>query len=335
MHRARSFALLIVTNIAVAAPAPTVTTIDVDLIGINRWSLWHNLQQTDVEPGGLMVPADPDHKWDKLGLKPGDVIRTENGSPSSDRLFLIEGELLLEVDRGGKQILLRLLLHGATRHQQKLTDDEFADVVERTKRSAQGEPLAVPLRAAGKPSGVRIVDDMLFIRLQLHVGDIVRTIDGRPIHSNAEFVAALQGLRVGITEVEVDRLGRRVTLAIVRGAELDLSRIVRRSDTAVELPVAVRDGLKDDFMMFTRKARLVPASANGKIHGVKLFDIAPGSLYDALGLRNDDTVLDVDGRSIDSFDDAIATHTALETATTITVHVVRRGKPLAIVYTVR
>jgi C-terminal processing protease CtpA/Prc len=320
--------VLVICNLAAAAPQPTLIELEVDLTGMDTLGLWRHLQQAVDEPGGVAVDSDP--MWTKLGLKPGDVIRSENGRPVGDRILLGPGPLLLEITRNGKPVLMRLMLRGKDHHRTKLTDDEFDEVVERTKQG----PLATPLRAHGQPSGVRVIDDMLFIRVSLQVGDVVRTIDGTPIFTDGDFVAALQGLRVGTTEIQLDRDGRRETVVITREAKVDFTHIRKRSDAAFDVPAATRDALKRDFQLFTRHVRFVPVASNGKVHGVKLLDITAGGLYDALGLRNDDVILDVDGRSIDSFEDAISTHTALEPADKITVHLVRRGKPFAIVYSV-
>jgi len=320
--------LLLWTSVANAAPGSGVINLEVDIAGLDRWSAWRHLPQAADEPGGIAVDGDP--KWAKLGLKQGDVIRTENGHPVSDDLSLGEGVVLLEVERAHKPMIVRLMLRGDAKEDVKLTADEFVDLVAHTNRG----PMSTAVRANGQPSGVRIVDDLLFIRARLHVGDIVRTIDGTPIVTDSQFTAALQALRIGSTDIAVDRDGRRVTVSMVREANVELAAIRKRSDSAIDVPTSVRDALRSDFLMFTRKVRIVPAVTNGKIHGVKLLEIEPGSLYDALGLRNDDTILDVDGRSIDSIRDAIDTHTALEKADKITVHLVRRGKPFAIVYSV-
>jgi S1-C subfamily serine protease len=320
--------LLLWTSVAIAAPGPGVVNLEIDAAGLDRWSSWRHLPQAADEPGGIAVDGDP--KWAKIGLKQGDVIRTENGHPVSDDLTFGEGVVLLEIERAHKPMIVRLMVHGDTKHEVKLTADEFADLVDHTNKG----PLSTAVRANGQPSGVRIVDDLLFIRARLHVGDIVRTVDGTPIVTDSQLTAALQALRIGTTDIQLDRDGRRMTVSFTREANVELTAIRKRSDSAIDVPTSVRDALKSDFLMFTRKVRIVPAVTNGKIHGVKLLEIEPGSLYDALGLRNDDTILDVDGRSIDSISEAIDTHTALEKAAQITVHLVRRGKPFAIVYSV-
>lgn len=45
-------------------------------------------------------------------------------------------------------------------------------------------------------------------------------------------------------------------------------------------------------------ARLVPALRDGKPEGLKVYAIRPGSRFDAIGLRNGDTILRVDGVSV-------------------------------------
>lgn len=60
----------------------------------------------------------------------------------------------------------------------------------------------------------------------------------------------------------------------------------------------------------------------------------PDSLCAAIGLRDDDIVIDVDGLSIDTLEDAMRAHTGLANAASITVHIERSGKRNAMTYSI-
>ncbi|MBX3155158.1 MAG: hypothetical protein KF773_04090 [Deltaproteobacteria bacterium] len=323
--------LLATAAIAQAAPAPTVLTIEIDRDKIDKVT-FRGLPQATAEPGGIEIPKDADGAWKQLGLEPGDVVRSVNGAPLGDRMHLFEGRYLLEVDRKGAVVYIALAIHRTGRRDVTLTDDDFKMVVERARESTGGERLSTPVASRGKPSGVRVIDMLITLRLPVEVGDLVRTFNGNVIRSDDDFVAALTGMRPGLNEVVVERAGRPLILAITRQAPVDLSRIRKLSDTSFAIPRSVRDAVKDDMWMLQRRVAPVPWTSGATVHGWKLLQIERGSLLDAIGLRDEDIVLDVDGRAIDTTMEAIQVASDLEAADTLTVHVQRRGKPLAIVY---
>lgn len=94
--------------------------------------------------------------------------------------------------------------------------------------------------------------------------------------------------------------------------------------------------LKDKFPIHAaQSARIVPAIRNGKPSGFKLYSIRPNSLFFAMGFKNGDVVRSVNGIDITSADMALKAYTVVKIASTITIRIERRGKPLTLTYIVK
>jgi hypothetical protein len=275
------------------------------------------------------VPPDAEPSWFALGLRPGDVIETENGSPIGERVSVFAGRTVLGISRKGKPMLVYITVHGDSTETGKLDDQDMQ------KLAAATQPFSQPVRDRSGPSGVRITDTILALYAKLSVGDLVRTVDGRPIRSDAEFAAAIRGLRIGATDIVLDRFGHRVTVTLTREPPMDLTTIKRLGPTSFELPRALVDAIDGDLRMLVRTVKLVPAVSKGTVHGYRLFEVDKDPLYTALGLQNEDILLDVDGFSIDSQHQAYEARHKLISASKITLHVVRRGQRLTMTYAIR
>jgi general secretion pathway protein C len=77
-------------------------------------------------------------------------------------------------------------------------------------------------------------------------------------------------------------------------------------------------------------ARFVPHIADGRPIGFKLYAIRPGSIFDRLGIRNGDTVVAINGLSMDTPDHALEVYASLRNATQFTVDLKRNGKPVTL-----
>lgn len=75
-------------------------------------------------------------------------------------------------------------------------------------------------------------------------------------------------------------------------------------------------------------ARIVPSMKEGEVVGLKLYGVRSNSLLHAMGLKNGDLVVAVDGRTLRGLDDAMAAFARLRHASDFTLHVDRRGQPI-------
>lgn len=80
----------------------------------------------------------------------------------------------------------------------------------------------------------------------------------------------------------------------------------------------------------TKQARIVPAVRDGVTTGYKLYGIRPGSLPKALGLKNGDLVLSVNGHPLASMDEAMKLYTTLRRAKRFDVGIERKGTPFTL-----
>ncbi len=78
--------------------------------------------------------------------------------------------------------------------------------------------------------------------------------------------------------------------------------------------------------------RLVPSIRKGKPFGLKIYAINRDSVYRALGLNNGDTVVRANDMSLASPNLLLAAYNALLTANKITLHIIRRGVGIDLVY---
>jgi S1-C subfamily serine protease len=326
-------ALLVTSTIAAAAPKPTLVNVEVERDALGYQSFLSQLPAAEVEPGGLLVPQQPGAHWLAMGLKPGDVIRYFDGTPAADRIMVRDGVNVFEIVRNGKPIVLRVLVHSPSTETSTLRETDFQDVL---KRIVGPDPHSTVVKnKAGAITGVRVTNMLLGFSVELSVGDIVRTIDGKPIRSDAELVAALQTLRVGRTDIVVERYGRTVTIELTRLAPSDFSKIKKLATNRYEVPRAIADAIDNDIWLLTRNIETVRVVAKSEVRGVRIYNIANDSLVAALGFLNDDIILDVEGRPVATLEEALAVARDLTSAATIVVNVQRDGRKVPITFVIK
>lgn len=82
-------------------------------------------------------------------------------------------------------------------------------------------------------------------------------------------------------------------------------------------------------------ARLLPNIKDGKQEGFKLLEVRPGGLYEALGLRNGDVLLRVNGLEISSPEIVVQTMTALKGMDRVNLDIIRDGSRMTMSYQIR
>jgi hypothetical protein len=330
MKLALSLFVFLATTTAAASPPPVIL-LDVDrdqLDGI----VWSQLPPSEVEPGGLVVPANADASWFTVGLKPGDILRYLDGEAAVGLILLRDGVNLLEIERNRKPLLLRVTIHGPALATARLRETEFEELAKQL--ASVSDPHTTVVRRKDVPSGVRVVTSLLRFSIDLRVGDIVRRVDGVPVVSEAAFVAALRQLRVGHTDLQIERSGRPVTIQVERDAPIDLSTVTRISATRFDIPKSVVKSLGEDPELVTRKVKSMPVVRAGAVRGLRLYGVEHGSVCAAMGLQNDDVLLDIEGRSIGSLT-TFEAHELIDGAKQFTIHIERKRKRVAITYVVR
>lgn len=90
-----------------------------------------------------------------------------------------------------------------------------------------------------------------------------------------------------------------------------------------------------DLNNILTQARAVPNFENGVANGYKLFQIVPGSIYDKLGLKNDDVITGLNGEAINDPGKAFELLSQLKTSSHLEMQVKRGGRASTFVYDIR
>jgi S1-C subfamily serine protease len=330
MH-AITLLLLLVAVTATAAPAPKLVVVEVTRAKIGDLTMTE-LPASEAEPGGVLVHAGADPVYFAVGLRAGDVIRYVDGTPATGRVYLRDGVTMLEIERYGAPLLLRVLIHGPPTDTKQLSTTDFEDLI---ARLAQAKTRSTVVRRGDIPSGVRIIDFILELQLGLEIGDIIRSIDSKQIRSDAELVSALQSLTIGPTYIKLERHGRPITLELTRDEPIELSRIKKLGATRYSIPRSVIDALGRDPFVAVRKLDVVPVVAKNVVRGVRIYNMKSDAPAALIGLQNDDIILDVEGRSIASISQASTALGALADLERFTMHLERNGKPLTLAFMIK
>jgi general secretion pathway protein C len=113
------------------------------------------------------------------------------------------------------------------------------------------------------------------------------------------------------------------------------SGIKKIDDNHYEISKELIDKVLLNPIGFSKGARIVPAMANGKPNGFKLYSIRQGSTLSKIGLENGDTLSSINGMELTTAEKALEVYTKLRDATTLEVSLTRRGKPDTLTYTIR
>ncbi|MGO9059839.1 MAG: type II secretion system protein GspC [Candidatus Binataceae bacterium] len=113
-------------------------------------------------------------------------------------------------------------------------------------------------------------------------------------------------------------------------------RDVRRigpNEFAIERAALDRN-LQNMGQLFTQM-RAIPDMENGKSDGFRLSEVVPGSLFQQMGLRNGDVVSSIGGQDLSDPTQAIALLNGLRNASSLSITVMRRGRPVELQYQIQ
>lgn len=116
-------------------------------------------------------------------------------------------------------------------------------------------------------------------------------------------------------------------------------RVLRRAPTPRPQNITLNRSLIEDAVSdvsrIMTQVKIRPYLQNGKPIGLLLTDIKPGSIFNRMGLGNGDIITGVDGREIQTVDDALKLYENLRSSSNLTVQIKRRGLPKTISYNIR
>jgi general secretion pathway protein C len=83
-----------------------------------------------------------------------------------------------------------------------------------------------------------------------------------------------------------------------------------------------------------KQVRIQPHFQNGKPDGLRLTGVRPNSIFYKMGLKSGDIIIGVDGKNIESVDDALKFYQSLRSASRVQLQLKRRGRPKTIDYNI-
>lgn len=166
----------------------------------------------------------------------------------------------------------------------------------------------------------------------------ITILSGTPVtvdEAYQAFLAALEaeGLRVEtVGKFQKITKGRRHRLHSPR-ADISLgdcptpTGITKIDDLTYKVEREAIDGWLKNPTCMMRQARIIPYMQDGKPAGFKLYAIRPNTLYSKLGLKNGDVVQKINGVEMTDPESALQIYQGVKDAKTVTMDIVRRGKP--------
>jgi general secretion pathway protein C len=126
---------------------------------------------------------------------------------------------------------------------------------------------------------------------------------------------------LGIQEVGGSQEVRKPSRELGRTSSQNIS--VKRSqvDTAMK-----------DVNTLMKQIRIRPNFKNGKPDGFRLTGIRPNSIFYKMGLKSGDVIMGVDGKDIESVDDALKFYQNLQSSSKVQLQIKRRGQLKTIDY---
>lgn len=132
------------------------------------------------------------------------------------------------------------------------------------------------------------------------------------------------------------RVARRMRRSSAPQVPAEISEKIQKvSETEYHVDRAVIDNILENQAQLMRSARIVPEQRDGKTVGIRLFGIRQDTLLGTLGMQNGDRLEKINGFDMASPEKALEAYARLRTATSLTVQVTRRGKPLTIEYQIK
>ena len=95
------------------------------------------------------------------------------------------------------------------------------------------------------------------------------------------------------------------------------------------------DEAVNDLGNLMKQVRIRPHYKNGQSDGLTLSGIRSNSIFSEMGFRNGDVIVGVDGKNIESVDDALSLYENLQSAENVQVQLRRRGRLQTIDYSVK
>lgn len=128
----------------------------------------------------------------------------------------------------------------------------------------------------------------------------------------------------------------RLSFGMAQPSATGTSAINQASDTEFEVKRSEIDRLTSNLGDLLQQARAIPNMRNGRLDGFIIADIQKGSIFEKLGIRQNDVIKSVNGETIDSPAKAMELYQALRSnSTQINLQLERDGRSENFTYSIK
>lgn len=135
-----------------------------------------------------------------------------------------------------------------------------------------------------------------------------------------------------ILQMEEMKTGAPVRRAGLRQREAEAQRQVQPARSSISLKRENIESAVANLNSLMKQVRIRPHFKDGKPDGLTLSGVRAGSIFSEMGFRNGDVIVGVDGKNIESVDDALSLYQNLQSANSVQVQIRRRGRLQSIDY---
>lgn len=148
-----------------------------------------------------------------------------------------------------------------------------------------------------------------------------------------EMIGSARLIRVTRNEAVLNSGGRELVMKIKETGEGALSgSLSRPSGSGIAISKQEVTESLGDLKSIMSQAVVRPFMNEGVQQGYIVSNIVPGSLYERLGLKNGDIIIDVNDKKLDSADDVLQLVNVMQSGGGVSVNLMRNGKTESINY---
>ncbi|MCK6509824.1 hypothetical protein L6R29_07665 [Myxococcota bacterium] len=121
----------------------------------------------------------------------------------------------------------------------------------------------------------------------------------------------------------------------LRDTDFDTSKVRQVENGRYQIPRDFISKVTERLDLLASKAAIVPFFEKGQPVGFRIYSIRPGSLYEKIGIKNDDVIRQINGYQFNSPQKALEAYSNLMSASSLNVSVQRGGKVVDMRYEIK
>lgn len=121
----------------------------------------------------------------------------------------------------------------------------------------------------------------------------------------------------------------------LRSTDFDTSKIRQVENGRYQIPRDFLSKVTERLDLLASKAAIVPYFEKGQPVGFRIYSIRPGSLYEKIGIKNNDVIRQINGYQFNSPQKALEAYSNLMSASSLNVSVQRGGKAVDMRYEIK